>query len=195
MKKRKTANFFLIFKYSREEQFGEKEVFRAARKGDHKTLSAICRDGSKIDTNTKNKRGKSLIHIAAKYGQFRAVELLLNCGADPNVQDIKGRTPLHTVVFLLEHSKTNREKKTEYADIIDLLLSKGANPMLQDGFGTTAFKHSERVQNKVLWNMWSTMQNQSTEIQQLKKRVCELEHETKKVHEQFKLENFSDFKP
>ena len=34
------------------------------------------------------------LHTAAQQGDMKAVELLLNCGADPNIEDTRGQLPI-----------------------------------------------------------------------------------------------------
>ena len=41
--------------------------------------------------------GSSLLHLAASRGNFKAVQGLLDAGANPNARDKDGWTPLHLV--------------------------------------------------------------------------------------------------
>ena len=36
--------------------------------------------------------------MAARYARADAAKQFLQCGADPNIKDIKGRTPLHAAI-------------------------------------------------------------------------------------------------
>ena len=38
------------------------------------------------------------LHMAARYARADAAKQFLQCGADPNIKDIKGRTPLHAAI-------------------------------------------------------------------------------------------------
>jgi len=42
--------------------------------------------------------GETPLHLAARYSRSDAAKRLLDAGADPNVQDNLGRTPLHSAV-------------------------------------------------------------------------------------------------
>jgi ankyrin repeat protein len=57
---------------------------------------------------------------------FEIAQLLLDRGANPNLQDLKGKTPLMKVI--------NRHSAT-----VQLLLERGADPNLQDLEGKTVF--------------------------------------------------------
>jgi ankyrin repeat protein len=62
-----------------------------------------------------------------KGGDAKLVQFLLDCGADPNVPDIRGRSPLMTAV----HHR-NRE-------VVALLLESGADALSRDNQGSSAF--------------------------------------------------------
>jgi len=74
--------------------------------------------------------GVSPLHIVAQYpvaiGQEKFAKLLLAHGADPNIRDTHGRTPLH--------EKTSVE-------VAEALLAAGADPQLADQKGRTALNH------------------------------------------------------
>ncbi|WP_265017546.1 ankyrin repeat domain-containing protein [Wolbachia endosymbiont (group A) of Epistrophe grossularia] len=94
---------------------------------------------NKNDTDLKVilnlKRGASestVLHAiaGAKIDEFRplgnrAIDLLLDAGADPNIKNNAGKTPLHLAVA------------TGYGCSVDSLLSKGANPSIADRKGKT----------------------------------------------------------
>jgi ankyrin repeat protein len=49
---------------------------------------------NKADVTLVDIRGQTALHHAAKYGHMNAVELLVNCGAKIDVQDVFGATPI-----------------------------------------------------------------------------------------------------
>ena len=96
---------------------------------------------------------------AAKNGDKPTLELLLNKGIDPNIQDSVGRTALVFAVdtknsgivrLLMKHKADpnipNQRGQTAlmwasgngYLDMVQLLLEHGANPNIQDRFDQTA---------------------------------------------------------
>jgi ankyrin repeat protein len=76
----------------------------------------------------------SLLHIAVQAGQLASARLLIDRGANPNLEDSHGRAPLLWVVGLTE----NHVRAETRERILRLLLNKGANPDLQDADGQTA---------------------------------------------------------
>ena len=72
--------------------------------------------------------GKGLLHIAAERAYENEALLLLLAGADPNLRDAAGRTPLHYAVT---------DSRYERAMVRDLLILKGAKPGVQDNAGDT----------------------------------------------------------
>ena len=68
-----------------------------------------------------NEYGDTPLHIACFRRNYEASEILLQSGADPNVQNSrKGETPLHVAVY------------SGSAEIVELLLRHGANMDIQN---------------------------------------------------------------
>ena len=69
-----------------------------------------CREGDKpmgykklqqllhFPVNMKNENGDTALHVASERGNSAAVEVLLSGGADPNILNIAGQTPLSTSI-------------------------------------------------------------------------------------------------
>eukprot|EP00850_Spirogloea_muscicola_P010428 SM000061S19255 [mRNA] locus=s61:457048:462535:+ [translate_table: standard] len=68
----------------------------AAKRGDMLELYRLLSSG--FDVNMADYDGRTPLHLAAAYGQGKAVEYLLNSGATANVQDAFYRTPLREAV-------------------------------------------------------------------------------------------------
>jgi len=65
----------------------------------------------------------SLVHKAAAQGTREIVQVLLDAGADPDVQDKRGKTPLH------EAARNESNKITSMdAKIVETLLNEGLDP-------------------------------------------------------------------
>lgn len=69
-------------------------------------------------------KGTTALHAASKFGQSDLLKVLLDAGADANVRDADGMTPLH-------RGAANR-------DAVDLLLAAGADPSVTSKNGVSA---------------------------------------------------------
>lgn len=101
-------------------------LFKAAWTGDVSTFR-----GMNIDVNLKDIVGRTPLHIAAEKGNVDAAMFLIENGANVNVADANGNTPL---VFVI--NKTGNLKITER------LLEKGASVNAQNRTGETALMYA-----------------------------------------------------
>ncbi|XP_055631266.1 transient receptor potential channel pyrexia-like [Toxorhynchites rutilus septentrionalis] len=111
-------------------QFKDKEttaLHLAADEGNLECITLLLSKGA--DSKAKNHRGFTPLHLAARAASVESVEALLRIGnADPNTADADHRTPLHAAVG-----------KSDLAlDILDILISWGANVNHKDVYGFTA---------------------------------------------------------
>ncbi len=94
------------------------------------------------DVNAADDRGVTLLHRAASRGNLKAVELLLNRGAQINSADRWGSTPLHYATG------------QNHPDVLELLLNRGAAVNSKNAYGNTALQcaltHSRRTAAFVL---------------------------------------------
>jgi len=67
-------------------------------------------------------------------GIIKTIADLLENGADPNIKDIEGRTPL---LFAIAMPHPSIEKETKSDHLADMLLNKGANPNITSYNGTS----------------------------------------------------------
>ena len=74
---------------------------------------------------TFSKEEKYLIHSAIECNDEEMLDLLLKNGANTNLQDLQGMTPLHLAII------------AEHATMVQKLLKCKANPDLQDSLGNT----------------------------------------------------------
>lgn len=75
--------------------------------------------------------GMTPLHWAALTGANNCVQYLLAWGADPNMKDTNGCTPLHLAI-----EEAVPEFKESY--IVRLLLMHGADPAIRDSSGKSA---------------------------------------------------------
>jgi hypothetical protein len=71
-------------------------LHRAAEKGDLKGLQASL--DQQVDINSRDEAGRTALLLATLHGQTKAVNMLLAHGADPNIADANGITPLHAAM-------------------------------------------------------------------------------------------------
>jgi hypothetical protein len=95
-----------------------------------KVVNLLLEHGA--SAHTRGKGGKSVFHyIFDGYGDFDCyegiVKSLLDKGVSPNIQDDRGRAPLH---YLCEHGYRKGS-----VEIVKLLLRRGAGPDLKDKDG------------------------------------------------------------
>ncbi|XP_051684962.1 ankyrin repeat and SOCS box protein 3 isoform X3 [Oryctolagus cuniculus] len=119
----------------------------------------IHADSSENYIQTKTFEGFCALHLAASQGHWKIVQILIEAGADPNATTLEETTPLFLAVengqidvlrLLLRHGANvngshsmcgwNSLHQASFqgnAEIIKLLLKKGANKECQDDFGIT----------------------------------------------------------
>lgn len=83
--------------------------------------------GIKLQLQGKNAKGRAPLHLAARKDMPEIAQLLLKNGADPDVRDMDGWTPLH-------HGCFNGNSM-----VVRALLQGGANLLIQGVGGFTAF--------------------------------------------------------
>lgn len=114
---------------------------------------------SGADVHRKRQNSETVLHLAASRGSPPVLELLLEAGADITATDDSGNSPLDEAVLhdrtdavrtLLAHgAELNHPHPADgrgvlheacmkgFPDMVELLISKGANPVLSDRFGQT----------------------------------------------------------
>ena len=104
----------------------EDRLFKAVWTADVASLR-----GTRIDINRKDAVGRTPLHIAAEKGYIDVAMFLIEMGANVNVTDANGNTPL---IFIIH--------KTRDMEIIKRLLEKGAAVNTQNRTGETALMYA-----------------------------------------------------
>ncbi|KAM9347715.1 uncharacterized protein ankrd50l [Symphorus nematophorus] len=115
-----------------------------------------------VPLESRDSEGRTALHVASWQGCVEMVDLLLKHGANPNAQDTEGRPPMHSVAWtghaevgrhLLEASGVNIDlacyqgatalsiaSQEGHANIVVMLLERGANPDHMDKYGRSPVK-------------------------------------------------------
>ncbi len=110
---------------------GETPLLTAARYGHKETVDVLVSQGA--DLQATNAQGNSLLFMCIFSNDTKAATLLLDAGMNPNVQDKDRRAyALHAAMIYAIHSGNY--------DMVDCLLSHGADPNVRDQHNMTPLK-------------------------------------------------------
>jgi ankyrin repeat protein len=131
--------------------------------------AVICKNGKLINDTTVF--GNSALHYAALRGRPKMIKFLLENGADPSIQNIRGRTALYIALRYDRRDATEElyaHLSPEHVNaiddvgrtllhaanhsssnkIIERLVASGANTEISDLFGDTALRMAQRARNQ-----------------------------------------------
>ncbi|EMJ60828.1 MULTISPECIES: ankyrin repeat domain-containing protein [Leptospira] len=129
----------------------ENPCFDSARRGDVEALKA--RIGTLRHVDEKNRKGYTLLMLAAYNGQEEASLFLISQGANPNSTDLEGNSILMGAAFK-GHTK-----------IVEILLSAGADKNYRNSKGQNAFQFSNMFGRTEVSKLLS--ESESTRFQRL----------------------------
>ena len=109
---------------------GRSPLSRAAGEGFNALLKLLL-VAPEIDVDAQKKDGDTALRLAVCNNQTESVRLLLEAGANPNIQNTNGNTPLIRAVA------------QGYTEITKLLLEHGANPHIRNNDLMTAADHAK----------------------------------------------------
>jgi len=109
----------------------------SARNGSINTLKLLLGSGANVNQISED-RGSSALFDGAMKKNTALVKVLIEAGADTNVQDKDGQSALVVAVGA-------GDEKT-----VEELVKSGANPDLEDSLGSTARKYATLFRNKTM---------------------------------------------
>ena len=107
-------------------------IYKAVIRKDPTQLKAILAENRAIINDPEKGMRHTALMLAVMMERIESVELLLDFGADPNLQNIEGRTALH---LFPEHQPIAWTSVSHKIKIAELLLQKGADLSITDQFG------------------------------------------------------------
>ncbi|MBS0308617.1 MAG: ankyrin repeat domain-containing protein [Proteobacteria bacterium] len=120
------------------------DFFAAAVNGNLEVADTLLQRGADINCRNCDSQGRTALNLSVAKGRGSwgyvtnpQVKYLLEHGADPNIPDMNGITPLMQIVA------GDAEKKG--IDIMNLLLQHGAKPGLTDNEGRSAINHVNTI--------------------------------------------------
>jgi uncharacterized protein len=106
----------------------------AARQGGARSVAALVEHGASVNALSPGDRVSPLL-IAAVNGQFDIAKYLLAHGADPNLANASGVTPLYAVLniewaprMFYPQPRAQLQQDTSYLELMEQLLDRGADP-------------------------------------------------------------------
>lgn len=114
-------------------------------------LKGFLAKGWDINERRKHRRGMwSPLHWVAQRGLTHGILYLLENGADPNITDDKGRTPMHIIA-----------QKGVGKNQVRLLIEHGGNVNIRDVDGKTPLHYAREAKKKSVENFLTEYENQA----------------------------------
>lgn len=131
------------------DNYGLTPLHRAARNGHENTTKLLLARNADVDALTLN--GWTALHVAASEGHTNTVALLVDAGSNLDAIDHEGKTALR-------RAAEDVFDKNSSLEIVELLLSRSANPDISNERGLTALHvaardgHKELVESLLTYN-------------------------------------------
>lgn len=111
------------------DSFGITPLMLAVIDGDEEGVEVFLKSSKQL-INNKDIGGATALHLAARSGNAKIVEILINQGAKLDLPDNEGWTPLM------------RASVNGHSEIVNLLVNRGSNAFALNNFGDSALIHS-----------------------------------------------------
>ncbi|KAG2452266.1 hypothetical protein HYH02_003290 [Chlamydomonas schloesseri] len=121
----------------------EEKWWAAARKADVDAMISLLAGGRELLANVVDENRRSALHFAAALGSAECTKLLVEAGADLDLQDKEGYTPLHMAAGYM------------HTPSMAVLLEAGANPEIKDNTGRDVVSLIENLRASMPLSMGS----------------------------------------
>lgn len=119
----------------------------AVKNGHSNIIYPLLKFGA--DINSANKLKLRPIHVAASHVNFEILQVLIDEGADPNVKDMHGKTPLHR---LCSQSQVIADDNQQ-TQLVKKLLDQGVDPLEKDKLGTSSYDLAKKWNAKKITDL------------------------------------------
>jgi ankyrin repeat protein len=133
----------------RDDWFAAEKLHRAAADGDLERARDLIREGAAL--NSFDDIGYTPLHHAAKNSQIPMINLLLDAGADINAREEE--TNSNTAIALAASDCS--------AEIVTLLLHRGADPSVTGWMGLNAFHRADGRQDGLREEVLKVLEQQT----------------------------------
>lgn len=116
----------LLAEHPKIDQKSRLTAAQEAKKNGHEEISKYL--GSLMDVNEKDPKGDTLLHKAVEANDIAEIKRLLGRGADINLENGQGLTPLKIAASNVASIEYGKEASKEGLTLIKFLLSNGADP-------------------------------------------------------------------
>ncbi|HOK67098.1 MAG TPA: ankyrin repeat domain-containing protein [Anaerohalosphaeraceae bacterium] len=135
-----------------------------------------CLAENGADLNARNRTGRTILHLAAVYGNTSLCQFLLDAGADVNGADYFDRSPLHEAA---------RQGNPE---ILTLLLKAGAQPDARDIEGKTPLQIAQEAKQSKAAALLDSVSKQKPPHQPALKQVQKEEAKRRRKEQEAELD-------
>jgi uncharacterized protein len=123
-------------------------LYQAARKGQTARVKELLSIDQGINLLEVDNSGMNLLHYAAAHGSADIVKLLLDRGMTIDAQDKIGRTPVLVASVFVNCARSQDIPK--FQETIRLLISRGADLNILDGFGQNLLHYAARFDHVMI---------------------------------------------
>lgn len=152
-----TVSTILLFKKDYSAQ-----MIESAKKGDYKTVQEYLNKHG-VNINAQDEYGNTALQLAVSENNPVMVRILLNKGADPNIENSQDVTPIMKarsvyIAEMLVDAGADFNRRVHYSsegllsyyhpEVVEFLLTKGMNPNIKDSAGNTMLHIDAMVPSK-----------------------------------------------